>query len=99
MKHPIFRSLSFLLLTALFASHASFACGSCAKAKGFQTKPSSPQNGGLQGARVVGVSAPPKNTGFTDGFFKGIGDEGKADSLQPVAVPNGDGGDYKVIFR
>jgi hypothetical protein len=88
------------LITGLFSAQNGLACSGCVKGKGGIQTQSKPTGGpGLQGARVVGVTTTGQRpASFNDGFFNSVGGEGRGAS-QPVAVPNGDGDDYKVIFK
>jgi hypothetical protein len=88
-------TLRILILSAIISAQG-LACGACAKSKGgLQT---SKPGGNGQLARVVGVTTTGQRpASFNDAFFKGVGDD--RPTSQPVAIPNGDGGDYKKIFR
>jgi len=93
--------LGILILITFFASQSGFACSRCSKNKAFQIKQSAGTSSYKEGARVVGAAStlgkPPAD--FNNGFFKGVGNEGRGASAQPVAVPTGDGDEYKVIFK
>jgi hypothetical protein len=93
------------LLALIFTSSSLFACSFCrtggkgaaAPAPKPAAAPVKNETGLLSGARIIGA-AKESTSNFSEGFFKDVGDD-QEKSTQPVAVPNGDDGSFKVIFQ
>ena len=97
--------LAATVFSLLAFAPVSWGCAFCNSSKGMQIgqpkTPAAADRGIAGGAKIVSAVTP-KQAGFSDGFFNSVGSEersGRDESNQPVAVPNGDGEDYKVIFR
>lgn len=99
MKKQLWFLLAVLSLFILIPAN-SLACTFCkSSGKNFKKTPPPSASSILGGAKVLKAAKTP-GTGFSDGFFASVGKEGEDDSsTQPVAVPNGDDGSYKLIFR